>query len=90
MNQVISSTLLGAISMASLVVALLFARFWRQTRDDFFLFFSIGFLLDSVTRFFLAIVPTDEKIEPLFYVSRLVTFSLIIIAIIQKNRAKRK
>lgn len=90
MNSAINSALLGAISMASFVVALLFARFWRQTRDDFFLYFSVAFLLDSVTRFFLAIVPEDEKVEPLFYLSRLVTFGLIILAIVQKNRTKTK
>ena len=31
------NTLLGVLAMASLTAALLFARFWRTTRDRFFL-----------------------------------------------------
>lgn len=90
MTNAISSALLGAIAMASFVASLLFARFWRQTRDVFFLFFSAAFLLDSVTRFGLATIPSNEEFEPLFYVSRLVTFGLIIVAIISKNQTKKK
>jgi Family of unknown function (DUF5985) len=90
MNTAATSALLGAISMASLVAALLFARFWRRTRDELFFFFSIAFLLDSITRFAMAIVPTNDEFDAIFYSSRLLTFGLIILAIIQKNRTKRK
>jgi hypothetical protein len=36
-----NAALLGAIAMASLVAALFFLRFWRDTKDRLFLFFSI-------------------------------------------------
>lgn len=85
-----NSALLGAISMASFVVALIFARFWWQTRDELFLFFSIAFVLDSVTRFLMAVVRPDERLEPFFYISRLVTFGIIIVAIIHKNKPRKK
>ena len=50
MNDPVSSVLLGAVAMASLVAALFFLRFWRQTRDSFFLLFSIAFGVDAATR----------------------------------------
>ena len=37
------STLVGAVSVTSLLVALFFLRFWYSTRDLFFLLFSIAF-----------------------------------------------
>jgi uncharacterized membrane protein HdeD (DUF308 family) len=81
-----SSTLLGAVAMGSLVAALFFLRFWQQTRDSFFLLFAIAFGLDAVTRLALGLFNPSQETEPLFYISRLVTFSLIIAAIVQKNR----
>lgn len=35
-----ASALMGSVSLASLVVALFFLKFWRKTRDEFFLFFA--------------------------------------------------
>jgi hypothetical protein len=85
-----TSVLMGAVAMASFVATLFFLRFWRQTRDGFFLLFAIAFGLDAMTRVILgSIHPTDET-EPLFYLARLVTFALIIAAIVQKNRPSRR
>lgn len=75
--------------MASFVAALFFLRFWRQTRDSFFLFFAIAFGLDGVMRLLLGLTDVSAEQEPLFYSARLVTFGLIIIAIIHKNRPKQ-
>ena len=61
-------------------------RFWRQTKDSFFLLFSMAFGLDAVTRVVTGISATTDETEPLFYVARLVSFSLIIVAILLKNR----
>lgn len=88
MDQV-SAVLLGAVALASGVAALFFLRFWRQTRDSFFLFFAAAFALDSVARFMLGIADLSEETQPLIYLARLVTFCLIIIAIIRKNRPSR-
>ena len=38
--------LLGAIAVTSLVIALFFLRFWKETGDRFFLFFAISFFVD--------------------------------------------
>lgn len=78
--------LVGAIAMASLVAALFFLRFWRQTRDTFFLLFATAFGIDAVARFALSFQQVSRETEPLFYIPRLIMFGLIIAAIVQKNR----
>jgi hypothetical protein len=81
-----NSLILGAVAMASLVAALFFFRFWRQTRDRLFLFFSLAFAVDVVTRVAVGLSDTSNEDEPLFYLGRLVSFALIVMAIIRKNR----
>ena len=83
MNQL----LLGAISMASLVVALFFLRFWKNTRDRFFLFFAAAFGLEGVNRALLGLDLDSSEHEPIYYSIRLLSFILILIAIVDKNRA---
>jgi uncharacterized membrane protein HdeD (DUF308 family) len=85
MNQL----MLGAIVMASLVAALFFLRFWRDTRDRFFLFFALAFLGEGVNRLLLALTAVSQEREPLLYLVRLVAFGLIIAAILDKNRRKK-
>ena len=88
MDQV-SAVLQGAVGMASGVAALFFLRFWRQTRDSFFLFFAAAFAIDALTRFVLGFAELSEETQPLVYGARLITFGLIIVAIIRKNRPSR-
>jgi uncharacterized membrane protein HdeD (DUF308 family) len=90
MRNELTTVLMGAVAMASLVATIFFLRFWRQTRDSFFLLFAIAFGLDAVTRFFLGLAHLSDESEPLFYLARLVTFVLIIAAIIQKNRPTQR
>jgi hypothetical protein len=78
--------LLGAVAMASFVATLFFLRFWTQTRDQLFLFFAAAFALDTISRVALALSHPGDELEPLYYLSRLVMFGLIIVGIIQKNR----
>ena len=80
--------LLGAIAMASLIAGALFARFWRRTRDRFFLFFAASFWLEGINRFLMGIFPGTSEDEPLYYLIRLVAFALILVAIGEKNRAR--
>ncbi len=88
MMDQISAVLLGSVAMGSAVAALFFLRFWQQTRDSFFLFFAGAFGLDAVARFVLGFAKLSEETQPLIYLARLVTFCLIIIAIIRKNRPR--
>ena len=79
----------GGIAVMSLFVGLFFYRFWRHTRDRFFLFFSWAFWLEGANRIVLALVPQASENEPLLYLFRLVSYVLIILAIWQKNRAQK-
>jgi len=83
-----STLILGAVAMASLVAALFFLRFWRDTRDRFFLFFAIAFFVDALDRVALGLTAGSAEHEPFFYGVRLLTYGLIIAAIVDKNRPR--
>ncbi len=79
---------LGAIAMASLVAALFFLRFWRDTGDRFFLFFAAAFSVEVINRMALGLGDLSEETEPFLYMVRLFSFLLILAAIVDKNRRK--
>ncbi|HSF57543.1 MAG TPA: DUF5985 family protein [Candidatus Binatia bacterium] len=81
--------LLGAIAMASLVAGLFFLRFWKDTRDRFFLFFSVSFFVEGLNRFALAMTSDPNEGRPFFYFVRFLSFLLILIAIIDKNMSSK-
>jgi hypothetical protein len=81
-----NAIMLGAVAMASSIAALFFLRFWRQTRDPLFLLFSLAFAVDAVTRLILGLGNVSDEHAPFFYFGRLITFALIAVAIINKNR----
>jgi hypothetical protein len=78
--------LLGAIAAGSLVAALFFLRFWRQTRDTFFLWFAISFAMEGLGRAALSAFPELSEDNPGFYAMRVVAYGLILFAIWRKNR----
>jgi len=84
-----NSALLGAIAMASLVAGLFFLRFWKDTKDRFFLFFSISFFVEGLNRFALAMVSDPNEDRPFFYFVRFLSFLLIVAAIVDKNMSKK-
>jgi hypothetical protein len=75
----------GAISLASVIVALFFLRFWRATRDPFFIYFSLSFALEAIGRGASGLLLVSDD-NPMFYVLRVIAYGLIILAIWQKNR----
>jgi hypothetical protein len=87
---VIDDLLLGAIVMASLVIALFFLRFWHSTKDRFFLFFALSFFIDAMDRLFLTPASPSTEDASEYYVVRLVAYSLILFAILDKNRPRNK
>lgn len=78
--------LTGAIAVASLVAALFFLRFWRHTRDRFFLYFALSFLIEAANRVVLGVLVIADEDGAMFYSVRLVAYGLILLAIWQKNR----
>ncbi len=87
MNQL----LLGAIAMASFTAGIFFLRFWRNTKDRFFLFFAVAFLIEAANRVGLSLTPINPLPEdlPVFYIVRVIVFGLIITAIADKNWPKK-
>jgi len=81
--------LLGAIAMASLVAGLFFLRFWKDTKDRFFLFFSISFFVEGLNRFALAMVSDPNEDRSFFYFVRFLSFLLIVVAIVDKNMSRK-
>lgn len=88
MMAMLQSFLQGVATMGSLVAALFFLRFWTRTRDSFFLFFSAAFFIEGLGHVPLAFEHAADETEPLYYLPRLVAFSLIALAVILKNRPR--
>lgn len=78
----------GVIAMGSLIAALYFARFWKETRDRLFAFFAFAFLILGVQR--VLVVASNQPTEDLIllYGMRLLAFILILVAIIDKNSVR--
>lgn len=76
----------GMVAFGFLICSLLFLRFWRRTRDELFLAFSLSFTLLGLGQTILALgnIPTEERGS--VYLIRLLAFLLILLAIYRKNR----
>jgi hypothetical protein len=85
----LANVLAGATAMASLAVALFFLKFWRRTRDSLFLLFAAAFAIDAVARVALTVVQVSDTAEPIYFLPRLVMFTLIAVAIINKNTPRK-
>jgi len=79
----------GAVAFGFVVCGLFFLRFWRRSRDGFFLAFALAFGLLGLGQAILALanLPTEERGS--IYLFRLAAFALILVAIIRKNRSVR-
>ena len=75
-------------AMAALGVAVFWVRFWRQTGDRFFAFMAVAFALFGVNLTLLAVINPEHESRHLIYLIRLAAFLVIIVGIIDKNRAR--
>ena len=80
----------GALATACWVAGLFFLKFWRVSRDRFFLFFFLAFWVLSLNWVILIIEQPMLESRQDAYVVRLVAFVLIIIAVVDKNRRAAK
>jgi Family of unknown function (DUF5985) len=78
---------LGVIVTASLTAAAYFLKFWRQTGDKLFLGFGLAFCIEGLNRIAFLFMDAPNEGHPAVYVIRLVSYLLILAAIVQKNRA---
>ncbi len=77
----------GMLAAGYAVAALAFLRFWRQTRDRLFALFATAFTLLLVQRIALALGADASLSTVWYYMLRLLAFALILVAIVDKNRA---
>lgn len=76
----------GAIAFGFLVAALFFLSFWRRTNDDLFVAFAIAFTLLGVGQAIQALTNIPQEEMSYIFLIRLAAFTLILIAIVRKNR----
>lgn len=86
----LNAILTGAVIMVSLTISLFFLRFWKSTRDKFFLYFAISFALEAVNRIVIIMSLTQNEDAPAYYLIRLVSYALIVFAILEKNKRHGK
>jgi hypothetical protein len=78
----------GASAMASAAAGLFFLKFWRRTRDRFFLFLALAFWALTLNWTGLAATRRGDEARTYFYLARLAAFVLIIGAVVDKNRSR--
>lgn len=79
----------GVAAAGAFSAGLLFFRFWRDSRDRLFALFGTAFWLLAFSWALLGIFSPTEEARPYIYAIRLVAFLLIIVAMVDKNRATR-
>jgi hypothetical protein len=77
--------LIGVIVCGSAVAGLFFLRFWQRTHDLLFLAFGLSFLMEAANRvrFLFLDVPSEGAAS--IYLVRLISYLLILAAIVHKN-----
>lgn len=78
----------GAITLGYFVTGLFFLRFWRKTNDSLFLAFAIAFTLLGVGQAVQALADIPEEERSYIFLIRLAAFTLILAAVLRKNRSR--
>jgi hypothetical protein len=84
----IEGFLLGVIVTATATASAFFMRFWLKTRDPLFLAFSASFLIEAGNRLAFLWLENPNEGAASIYLVRLVSYLLILVAIINKNRGR--
>ena len=78
----------GAVTMGFVIAAVFFLRFWRRTRDRFFVAFSIAFFLLALNQALAQWLGAADERVMYTYLLRVLGFVIILAAIIDKNTGK--
>jgi hypothetical protein len=87
MNRILGMEL-GALTLACVIAAVFFVRYWSNTRDRFFLWFAAAFTTFAVNWVLIGFGVGGENTHFVFVV-RLAGFLMIIAAIVGKNAAPK-
>ncbi len=85
----IEGFLLGVIATASIIAGIFFLKFWRKTGDSFFLAFAASFFIEGLNRCGVLLLEKPNEGNPWVYVVRLLSFLLILVAILRKNYGRQ-
>jgi len=85
----VRTLLSGCIVMGAATSALFFFRFWRKTADRLFFLMAIAFVIMAGNAVLLGLWDPSEEGGLTIYVSRLVAFGLVAVAVIDKNRSRQ-
>ncbi len=80
----------GAVAMGCAVAGLFFLRFWRNSRDDLFVYFAVAFWVFAISYAVLGLVPLADEKRPYVFVVRLFGFGAILWGVAWKNRGNRR
>lgn len=80
--------LVGVLATMSITASVFFLRFWKETRDSFFLAFAASFLIDALSRIAVLFVTHPNEGNPAIYIARLIAYLLILAAILRKNAGR--
>jgi hypothetical protein len=72
--------------VTSSAITTVFFKYWRLSRDRFFLFFFLAFWVLSLDWIVLIVEHPFQESRQDAYLVRLLAFALIIIAVVDKNR----
>jgi hypothetical protein len=78
----------GMTAAGLLVAALFFFRFWKESRDAFFVAFSISFLIRALNTAAVGLMTRPNEATPLNYVVGICSSLVILAAIAYKNRRR--
>jgi len=79
----------GMLTMAGVVASLFFLRYWKVTGDRLFAFFAAAFALLALNWLALSVIDPAFEARHLIYLLRLSAFVVMIVGIVDKNRARR-
>jgi hypothetical protein len=82
--------LAGAVTLGFFVASAFFLRFWRRTHDRLFLAFAAAFALLALNQILAAFLGASDELTPYTYVLRVLGFTLILLAIVDKNLSIRR
>lgn len=89
MISTIEIFVLGGLTVMFMTAGIFFLRFWRDSRDSFFLAFAISFLIKGLNHVPRVFMDRPNLGSPWNYLVDLCSSLLILAAIIRKNLRRK-
>jgi hypothetical protein len=80
--------LVGAIAVAAFAAGLFFLRYWRSSKDPFFLYLMASFWLQAISYLIVGLTRSWNEATSAQYVVRVLAYGLILLAIWTKNQRR--